>query len=122
MEYSLPGSSVHGISQARILDCIAISYPQEVFLTQGLNPPSLASSALADSLPLCHLGRSLVIREMQIKAVMRHYYILNGMVKIKRQTISSVDDNVEQLSYIAIGNLGKQLISIIYVNTHYIIQ
>ena len=44
------------------------------------------------------------------------------MVKIKRQTIPSVDDNVEWLPYIAIGNLGKQLISIIYVNTHYIIQ
>ena len=53
---------------------------------------------------------------------MRYYYVINGMVKIKRQTIPSVDDNVERLSYIAIGNLGKQLISIIYVNTHYIIQ
>ena len=62
MEYSLPGSSVHGISQARILECVAISYPQEIFLTQGSNPLSLASSALADSLPLCHLVRSLVIQ------------------------------------------------------------
>ena len=66
MDYSLPGSSVHGISQARILECIAISYPHELFLTQGLNPLSLASSALADSLPLCHLGRSLVIRDNEI--------------------------------------------------------
>lgn len=32
---------------------------------------------------------------MQIKAIMRYYYILNGMAKIKRQTIPSVDDNVE---------------------------
>ena len=33
---SLPGSSAHGILQARILECVAIP-----FLTQGLNDPSL---------------------------------------------------------------------------------
>ena len=27
MDYSLPGSSDHGISQARILECVAISFP-----------------------------------------------------------------------------------------------
>ena len=34
---SLPGSSVHEISQARILKCLAISYSGGIFLTQGLN-------------------------------------------------------------------------------------
>ena len=29
MDYSLPGSSVHGISQARILEWIAISFSRE---------------------------------------------------------------------------------------------
>ena len=29
MDYSLPGSSVHGIFQARILEWVAISYPRE---------------------------------------------------------------------------------------------
>ena len=35
MDYSFPGSSVHGILQARILD--SCSLLQGVFLTQGLN-------------------------------------------------------------------------------------
>ena len=35
-DYSVPGSSVHGISQARILEWIAISLSKES-LTQGLN-------------------------------------------------------------------------------------
>ena len=34
MDCSLPGSSVHGILQARMLELVAISF----FLTQGLNP------------------------------------------------------------------------------------
>ena len=33
-----PGSSVHGILRARILECIAILFlPQRIFLTQGSN-------------------------------------------------------------------------------------
>ena len=38
MDCSLPGSSVHGISQARILERVAISFNQAIFLTQGSNP------------------------------------------------------------------------------------
>ena len=34
---SLPGSSVHGVLQARILEWIAISFSRGIFLTQGLN-------------------------------------------------------------------------------------
>ena len=37
MDYSPPGSSVHGISQARILEWVAISFSRGVFLTQGWN-------------------------------------------------------------------------------------
>ena len=37
MNYSLPGSSVHGISQARLLEWIAIPFSRGIFLTQGLN-------------------------------------------------------------------------------------
>ena len=36
MDYSLPGSSVHWIFQARILEWVAISFPR-VLPTQGLN-------------------------------------------------------------------------------------
>ena len=37
MDCSPPGSSVHGISQARILEWVTHSLLQEIFLTQGLN-------------------------------------------------------------------------------------
>ena len=37
MDYSPPGSSVHGIFQARILEWVAISFFKGIFPTQGLN-------------------------------------------------------------------------------------
>ena len=37
MDCSPPGFSVHGILQARILECVAISYSRGIFPTQGLN-------------------------------------------------------------------------------------
>ena len=37
MDYSLPGSSVHGILQARILEWVAISFSRGIFPTQGSN-------------------------------------------------------------------------------------
>ena len=38
MDGSLSGSSIHGISQAGILEWVAIFFPRGIFLTQGLNP------------------------------------------------------------------------------------
>ena len=38
LDCTLPDSSVHGISQARILEWVPISYSQEIFPTQGSNP------------------------------------------------------------------------------------
>ena len=55
MDYSLPGSSVHGIFQARILEWVAIPLLQGIFLTQGSNFHFLHWQA--DSLPLNHLGK-----------------------------------------------------------------
>ena len=37
MDYSLPGSSVHEILQARTMEWVAISSFREIFPTQGLN-------------------------------------------------------------------------------------
>ena len=37
MDCSPPGSSVHGILQAKILEWVAMPRPQGIFLTQGLN-------------------------------------------------------------------------------------
>ena len=38
MDCGPPGSSVHGIFQARILEWVAISYSRGIFPTQGVNP------------------------------------------------------------------------------------
>ena len=38
MVYSLPGSSVHGILQARILEWVTVPLLQGIFPTQGSNP------------------------------------------------------------------------------------
>ena len=54
MDYSQPGSSVHEISQARILEWVAISSSKGFFPTQGSNLCLLHWQA--DSLPLSHQG------------------------------------------------------------------
>ena len=53
-----PGSSIHGIFQARILEWVAIFLLQDIFLTLNLNFFSLLSLPhwKADSLLLCYLG------------------------------------------------------------------
>ena len=55
IDYSLPGSSVHGISQAKILEWIAFSFLRN-FPDPRIEPTSLALQA--DSLLLSHLGSS----------------------------------------------------------------
>ena len=37
MDCSLPGSALHGILQARILEWVAIPFSRGIFLTQGSN-------------------------------------------------------------------------------------
>ena len=38
MDCSLPGSSVHGIFQARVMQWVAISFSRGILPTQGTNP------------------------------------------------------------------------------------
>ena len=65
MDCSLPGSSVHGILQARILEWVAISYSD--LPNPGIEPMSLASPALTGRffttyfLLLKHHGSPLLI-------------------------------------------------------------
>ena len=54
LDCSPPGSSVHGVIPARILEWAAISSSRGIFPTQGLNLSLLHWQA--DSLPLRHLG------------------------------------------------------------------
>ena len=44
---SLPGSSIHGVFQARILEWVAVSSPGDL-PDPGIKPSSLMSPALAD--------------------------------------------------------------------------
>jgi len=37
MDWGPPGSTVHGILQARILEWVALPFPGEIFLTRGSN-------------------------------------------------------------------------------------
>ena len=55
MDYSLSGSPVHGIFQARILKLVVISFSRGIFPIQGSNPrPQRLLRWQADSLPLSH--------------------------------------------------------------------
>ena len=58
-DYSPPGSSVHGILQARILEWVAYPPPRD-FPDPGIEPTSLTSPALAgNSLPLVPPGKPI---------------------------------------------------------------
>ena len=70
MDYRPPRCSVHGVSQARILKCVASFLLQGIFLAQGWNPCLLHCRQIL--LPLSHLGspiHSIVILNG------RHYYL-----------------------------------------------
>ena len=47
MDYSPPGSSVHGFLQARIPECVAMPSCKGIFLTQGPNLVSCIAKPLA---------------------------------------------------------------------------
>ena len=64
-ELQLPGSTVHGLLQARILEWVANSLLQGIFPTQGLNPSLLHCSQI-----LCHLshqGRPSLWHKVEVK-------------------------------------------------------
>ena len=63
VDYSLPGSSVHGISQAKTLEWVCRSLFQRIYLTQGLNPPLLHWQV--DSVSLSHFGETQSIIALQ---------------------------------------------------------
>ena len=66
---SPPGSSLHGISWARILEWAAFYLLQGIFPTQGWNPhlPHLLHWQ-ADSLQLSHLGSPYYVYSFPLKA------------------------------------------------------
>ena len=63
MDCSPPGSSVHGILQARILEWVAMPFSRGIFPTQGSNLCLLQ----ADSLCLSHRGSLYLFTTMECK-------------------------------------------------------
>ena len=58
LEHKWPGSSLHGVFQARILEWVGFPTPRDL-PAPGIEPVSLVSPALVgSSLPLCLLGSS----------------------------------------------------------------
>ena len=76
MDFSPPGSSVHAISQATILEWAAISFPQGIFSPEGLNlvPPALAGGFFTTEPPL--LGTGFYKRPSVKLVVIQILYIL----------------------------------------------
>ena len=71
MDYSLPGSSVHGISQARILQRVAIFFSRDL-PNPGIKPGS--PELQADSLPSEPLGKPKDNKGMQKKCYAHKIY------------------------------------------------
>ena len=68
MNCSPPGSSVHGILQARILELLVVSFSRGSSQTQGLNLPFLCLLHWwVDSLLLSHLGSPYVSDKVSLK-------------------------------------------------------
>ena len=63
MDYSLPGSSVYGILQARILEWVAIFLLQRIFLTQESNPGLLHCRQIVYQ--LSYKGSPCIYRQSQ---------------------------------------------------------
>ena len=70
MDCSLPGSSVHGILQARILEWVAIPFSRGIFLTQGSNLGLLHCWLVLYC--LSHQGRPTHLGDTHIKPYATH--------------------------------------------------
>ena len=88
MDCSSPGSSVHRISQGRILKWAAISYSRN-FPTHGLNPHLLRLLHWqTDSLPLHHLGNPYIVKSQNIVGLENTYKtccLLLGILSLVRE-------------------------------------
>ena len=61
---SPPGSSVHGILQARILEWVSISFSRGSSCSRGWTHCPMSPASASDSLPLSHLGSPTSASEM----------------------------------------------------------
>ena len=100
MDHSLPGSSVHGISQARILEWVAISFSRGSSQTRDSNPHLLHWQP--DSLPLNHQGSPKFQREM-----MKYFSLMRALVTRKPKCFVQRTSLFRKHSYICWENFCK---------------
>ena len=77
IDCSPPGSFIHGILQARILEWVAIPFSRGIFLTQGSNlgPPPLQASLVAQT-----VKNLPAVRETQVRSLGREDPLEKGMM------------------------------------------
>ena len=92
---SLPGSSVHGIFQARVLEWGAIAFSRGIFPTQGLNPGLLHCRQTL--YPLSHQGSPFSLGKCKSKSQCDTTSHLLRCSLSKNQKIADVDKDVETL-------------------------
>ena len=95
MDCGPPGSSLHGISQARILQWVAISFPRGSFWPRDLGCVSCIRQE--DSLPLSHQGSPTETHriknklEMHIKLILKFYLFIYRYLAVSALSCSTQD-------------------------------
>ena len=91
VDSSLPGSSVHGILQARILEWVATPSSRGIFLTHGQNPCLLCLLHwLVGSLPSVLRGKLKIAYYSFLRTLNLYFYILNLPLEKEMATHSSI--------------------------------
>ena len=97
MNFNPPGSSVHGISQARILEWVAISS------SRGFSPRGDQSHIScifvhwqADSLPLSHLGSPWYHIYVESKIWHKWIYLWNGITHIENRLVVAKGEGLRE--------------------------
>ena len=107
VDYSPPGSSVHWISQARILEWVAISFSRGIFLTQGLNRHLLHWQV--GSLPLSHLEA----HPRYIVVIPRERVLIWRILSQDDRNFSSVSMDGRNVKILRTGDFYLRIVSLV---------
>ena len=100
IDCTLPGFSVHGISQSRILEWVAISSSRDLPNPEIKSSQICLSTALQDSLPLSHLGSpSILFSSVQL---LSHVQLFETSRTAARQASLSITNSWSLLTLISI--------------------
>ena len=112
MNFNPPGSSVHGISQARILEWVAISS------SRGFSPPRDQTHISCifvhwqeDSLPLSHMGSPWYHIYVESKIWHKWIYLWNGITHIENRLVVAKGEGLREGWS---GRLGLADVSFLY--------